>query len=1150
MKKLRKFLVVSVMVLSVIAMSGLTFNTANAAAQAGDLIKMDGLSSVYYLGSDGKRYVFPDENTYFSWYNDFSSVVTIPASELQSYPLGSNVTMRPGTKLVKITTDPKVYAVSPNGTLHWVQSEADAIALYGANWASKVVDVADAFFTNYTIGTPLTSGTYPAGTLLKNADNASIYYFDGSDYRLVATEAAFVANRFNFDNVVTTDMTLTASGASVTGMEDFSRPSGATTGVVAGSGVTVALNAMTPASTSVPSTVSRVPFTKVNFTAAQDGAVTLESVTVRRTGLTTIEKSVKVWAEYNGNAVSTKRTLTNDEAILTLSPRVVVNAGQTVTLDILAELDNVTGNMALGIASASAVSASGSSVSGSFPINGNIMSLTEYHVTKLELTKNGAGDYPVSVGEDEVELAKFDIELTDNQRDVELKSITLRNTGVEDLDSVVMNLHLESAGEVVSENASFDGRYAHFNLKDGGMTILEDDGTHTFVVKGDIIDRDNSAPESLVFGLQRAEHVVAYEKATGFGVTYEHGNNVAISTVEIKSGVVTVSKKSTSPSDDSVVAGTSNVVALLANIKTDEAIYAEGLKVNYDGDVSSFQNIRVYLNNVLLDSFDLEVDSTQDGDFIENEIDSAINLNKGDNEVKVTVNVKSNATPTDAFKVKLVGTDGDLLVLPEYTSNGLFVSDDGISGTAEGALLTVEGGELSVTRNDGYSDKRVLIQGNTDVTLGKFAVKASNDKLRVTSVNLGANDGKDTATAHASIYDMKLFVDGNQVGTTRNFGSGGATFFSLNYEIAKNTTKVFELKGSFDSSAAAGDETYFKTTATFYAQDSTGSSVTEKDDDTAEFLVKESGELAVSVAPSTPNSTILIASSGNEQTLAEFRLTTQFDSANVTEINMVNASHVDGAAARVSAFNLYKGTTLLDSVVASDQNVTFYISNNQLLIPANSNQVITVKAQFNNIEFSNDSGKEYEMKLIGMEAKGSNGALIADLGVGDLTPVTANVMELRKTKPTFALVNGYNPAGSDLEQEMLRFSITADNNEDLQVTKLAVTLGGTTTGIAEATTGGAGDMKLYEVGDNTAIGSHATGAFTGLEVEIAAGSTKTFYVTADTSAVSTDERFGVSLRNDTADNILWKEYFVAGYGSAVDGELLVSFPLSGGVMTY
>ena len=187
------------MVLSIIAMSGLTVNTAKAAAQAGDLIKMDGLSSIYYLGNDGKRYVFPSESVYFSWYSDFSGVVTIPASELQSYPLGANVTMRPGTKLVKITTDPSVYAVTPNGVLRKIQSESDAITLYGTNWSKMVVDVADAFFTNYTIGTPLPSGQYPAGTLLKNANNASIYYFDGTNYRMIGSEADFTANRFNFN---------------------------------------------------------------------------------------------------------------------------------------------------------------------------------------------------------------------------------------------------------------------------------------------------------------------------------------------------------------------------------------------------------------------------------------------------------------------------------------------------------------------------------------------------------------------------------------------------------------------------------------------------------------------------------------------------------------------------------------------------------------------------------------------------------------------------------------------------------------------------------------------------------------------------------------------------------------------------------------
>ena len=203
MNKLRRFLSIGVMVMTIFATVGACVPTSQAAASAGDLIKMDGLSSVYYLGSDGKRYVFPNEATYMSWYNDFSGVVTIPASELQSYPLGGNVTMRPGTKLVKITTDPSVYAVEPNGVLRKIQSEAQAAALYGSNWNKRIVDLADAFFTNYTISSPLPSGSIPAGSLVKTADSADVYYYDGTNYRAFTNEAAFNANRFSFSNVIT-----------------------------------------------------------------------------------------------------------------------------------------------------------------------------------------------------------------------------------------------------------------------------------------------------------------------------------------------------------------------------------------------------------------------------------------------------------------------------------------------------------------------------------------------------------------------------------------------------------------------------------------------------------------------------------------------------------------------------------------------------------------------------------------------------------------------------------------------------------------------------------------------------------------------------------------------------------------------------------
>lgn len=124
--------------------------------------------AVYYLAVDGKRYTFPNEKVYFSWYTDFSGVQMISDAELAMYHIGGNVDYRPGTRLVKITTDPKVYAVTPGGVLRWIPSEDMARRFYGPAWAELVDDLPDAFFAppNYTIGQPLPHAgiTYPTDT--------------------------------------------------------------------------------------------------------------------------------------------------------------------------------------------------------------------------------------------------------------------------------------------------------------------------------------------------------------------------------------------------------------------------------------------------------------------------------------------------------------------------------------------------------------------------------------------------------------------------------------------------------------------------------------------------------------------------------------------------------------------------------------------------------------------------------------------------------------------------------------------------------------------------------------------------------------------------------------------------------------------------
>lgn len=127
------------------------------------LIKSAKSSTIYYCSKAAKRYVFPTSKVYFSWYSDFSGVTNLSDEALAALPLAGNITYRPGIRLVKIVSDPKVYYVATGGVLRHVASEALARAIYGDDWANKVDDLEPTLFAGYRIGEPLT--TAPTETL-------------------------------------------------------------------------------------------------------------------------------------------------------------------------------------------------------------------------------------------------------------------------------------------------------------------------------------------------------------------------------------------------------------------------------------------------------------------------------------------------------------------------------------------------------------------------------------------------------------------------------------------------------------------------------------------------------------------------------------------------------------------------------------------------------------------------------------------------------------------------------------------------------------------------------------------------------------------------------------------------------------------------
>lgn len=123
------------------------------------IIKADN-GSIYYLAADNKRYIFPTEGTFESWFGDYSDMMQMTVTRLQAYPIGGNVTYKPGS-LIETDDDKKIYFVDFGGVARPFEDEDLLEEIYGKEWQEKVDHVPIYYFTNYKIGEPISSTELP-----------------------------------------------------------------------------------------------------------------------------------------------------------------------------------------------------------------------------------------------------------------------------------------------------------------------------------------------------------------------------------------------------------------------------------------------------------------------------------------------------------------------------------------------------------------------------------------------------------------------------------------------------------------------------------------------------------------------------------------------------------------------------------------------------------------------------------------------------------------------------------------------------------------------------------------------------------------------------------------------------------------------------
>lgn len=1093
--------------------------TASAAGcTSGSLIK-GSLPAVYYCGSDGKRYVFTNDKAYKTWYADFSSVMTISDADLASIQIGGNVTYRPGAKMLKIVSDPKVYAVAHGGVLRHVPSEACAVTLYGSAWNTMIDDVSDAFFTNYSVGAAI---------------NASC-----SDYDKNAEMSS--------SQSINADKNLSTSG--VSGTASVSKASDS------------------PAGATLPKGAMGVNFLKFNL-SNNGSAMVVDSVTLRRVGPGATSDISAVYLYEGASRLTTGRSVNSSTNEVTFSGlNLSLASGQTRTLWVA--VDVATGAAAGNVHAFELSKAmSGTTQLSGSPFTGSNFTIAGTTVGSLTIAKTGTITNP-KVGEMEVKIAEFTI-AAGSSEDVRLERLTLFQGG-NLAGANLSNLKLKQAGLTIATASGFDSALrATFSLSMPGM-LLEKGQTKTFQVYADIGGTARSG-DSLKIYVEESSDVRGVGQTFGQGVTVTRtaydGDSCTSSAGDcsysaVEAGQVTMTFLG--PSSKDIAERGNDVEVFRFSMVAQSNVEVRNLRLQIDsGDLidgtAVYTDIKV-TNVASGAAWWGPKDVTEDDgseDLVFNEVQT---LQAGVvYTFSVTLDVEDTAADADTVTISTDAfSTSDLRNLDNSTF--LTPSADVVpAGALTGNQMTVR--VPSLTTSLGSTPvSQSYIKGSTNVDFAGINLKAGDaSAITVTALTAtgwidadggttmiqGFDDNTDDASVADVITSCKLMDGATQLGQTKSpttsstEGSGGLLQYTgLNLVIAAGQTKSLKVNCDISNSAFNGgdaDTVGFSVQAAgdVTAQDPDGNSVTPTGTAngsaaTVAHTIQNTGTMSYTLAPDDTESEAGLVVAGNTVVLGKIRLTASNEELKQTKmrVSLVNAGSTDS----VLSMSLYDGATLVAGPVPlSGANADF--SGFNFVVPKDGSKTLTVKGVLNTIANGADSGDDLQIMTDlssptsgTFEYRGTSSSTVVTTIAS--TDVTGRNKILRKTKPTISLASLPTTTLTNGTPVVSRITITADAAEQVSVKSIMWNLArGAALGIATPVVrevGGssiAGTAALDEAGDDdcdVAESDACTVRFTFTsEQVIAAGTSKTYELAVTTTGVGSNDSITSTIAADTA----------------------------------
>ncbi|HNP75015.1 MAG TPA: hypothetical protein PKL09_01475 [bacterium] len=1080
---MRKLLTYSVVVATIVWSLGLAavvpLATAAYSPSAGDKIKTANNPAVYYIDSEGKRHLFSNEVTYWTWYSGTwanQGIKTISQDDFDNLGIGNNVTARPGVSLIKFENSPKAYAVTPGAIIRHLEDEAAAKALYGDNWLKKIITIQNAFETNYVKGDALTaSSDMPDGSLVKYEGSEDIYYIEDGEKRLV-TDDAFVANNFKDSAVVTIPTTMTFdTGSSITGEEaaitTVAGPESSTPTVPSGTSLSASLASDTPASGLAIQSAIRVPFTTVNLTASADGDITIDTLTVERKGaaidanfasvaLIDADTNVQIGLNQTLNS-SSKAVFSNDIVVKAGTTKKIILAGNMAATAIAGQIPQ--------LALSAMELKGGASVVGSLPIVGNYQTVTQLTIGQVTVqrgTYQNATNTALKVGTEDYIISSYKLSAnsTEGQR---IKQIKYYQSGTASWDSDLDNYQLlADNSDKINATFTVDGKYLTADFSNNSV-LVEKGKNKEFVLKADIV---GGSTRTVKLGIYRTTDVVAYGDTFGYANTPTYtGTSANISTypvitndeLTISSGALRI-ESSTAVAAKDVAYADAQELGSFNFVVQGEPVNITALTLAVSSTTAgsdTFDNIKLVDKN---GSALWGPSSPSSGSVA---YTSNVQLPVGDNIIKVVADIESTGgfAVNETFYFSITGST--ITATGANTNETVTASP---STAVSGQTMTFKDAKLTVTANAVPADGNVVL-GAKNALYGSWVLgtSGSGSDVRITAISIGNNAGTTTNLDNLKLVDV---ATGSTIDTSHNGdGYSGTTTWTLTTPIVmtKNSTKTIELRADVRTTAGAYathvDE--FIITSITATEVGTGNTVTPTGsgynvDDGADITITGAGTLTVNTSASAPSSRLVAA--GQTYEIGRIKLTASNEQINVTDLSICLADGAlsgtaDGNEDDITTIMVYDSANMSTPIINSPMNSVCeaFALQTALAVPkdSTSGKELVIKAVMANIGTGYPGTANADIKVgiggtDGIRGVGAGSGLVASETV---TANTSSAMILHMAYPSVTI----NTPATKLVSGAALYDFTVSNptTESIAIYRLSFHIS-TSSGDTDVTSGG------------------------------------------------------------------------------------------------